>query len=160
MLKEKLLNNGITSQVIYHNTIGAYGFEYSLQNIFVAICAKLGGIPWTLNTPIENELIIGIGAFKSLKFDTRYVGSAFCFSNNGLFKNFDAFTDDNTTKLSGSIKKAILQFKEENQDVKRIIIHFYKTMRRKEIDTIISTMQNLKLEIPLIIITINKTEKQ
>jgi hypothetical protein len=158
LVKEKLLNHGITSQVIFHNTIGSYGFEYSLQNIFVAICAKLDGIPWRLNTPVKDELIIGVGAFKSLKFDTRYIGSAFCFTNDGHFKNFDAFTDNNMIKLAGSIRAAIIQFKKDNNDVKRLIIHFYKTMKREEIQPILDILQSLKLDIPIIVITVNKTE--
>ena len=37
-------------------------FSYTLQNMGVAICAKLGGSPWLLDETEKKELIIGIGA--------------------------------------------------------------------------------------------------
>ncbi len=157
-LKEKLLYHGVSSQVIDVNKIGGYGFEYRLQNIMVAICAKLDGIPWRLQTPIQSELIIGVGAFKSRKFNTRYVGSAFCFSNNGHFKGFDAMTEQSIDKLADSIITAVKQFKKDNDGIKRLVIHFYKTMSKKDIDPIYKLLQTIDKDIAIIIVTINKTE--
>ncbi|MCF6364924.1 MAG: hypothetical protein L3J35_01865 [Bacteroidales bacterium] len=158
LIKEALLKPGITSQVINIDNIGGYGFEWTLQNIFVSISAKLDGIPWRLERTVEKELIVGIGAFKSLKFDSRYIGSAFSFSNEGHFQSFDAFRENNMIKLAGSIRTAVEKFKKDNKDIKRLIIHFYKTMSNKNIRPIQEALQSLNYNVPIIIVTINKTE--
>jgi len=158
LLKEKLLYHGVSSQVIDVAKIGGYGFEYRLQNIMVAICAKLDGIPWRLEPNGENDLIIGVGAFYSQKFNTRYVGSAFCFSNSGYFKGFDAMSEDSIEKLANSIITAVKQFKKDNNGIKRLIIHFYKTMSSEDIKPIQRLLQTVDKDITIIIVTINKTE--
>ena len=68
---------------------GNNGLVYALQNMNVAICAKLGGTPWLLAEPKKNELIIGIGAFKS--DNTQYIGAAFSFDNTGSFNSYQYF---------------------------------------------------------------------
>ena len=40
--------------------------------------AKIGGIPWRLNRMINDELIVGVGAFASETRKAKYVGNAFC----------------------------------------------------------------------------------
>ena len=55
------------------------------------LLAKIGGIPWRLARVKEDEIIIGVGAFKTTSSVHRFVGSAFCFSNEGVFENFDCF---------------------------------------------------------------------
>jgi len=69
----------------------------------VAILAKLDGIPWQLNRTTANESIVGIGAFYSPSHKTSYVGSAFCFSNEGKFQEFDCFQADEIDMLAGSL---------------------------------------------------------
>ena len=66
-LKKILLEKDITSQVIYKDKIGIPDFNYFLPNIGIAILAKLGGIPWKLKRPIEDNLIIGVGAYRKNK---------------------------------------------------------------------------------------------
>ena len=85
-VKELLLKRRITSQCIEANKVMEQGenYVYSLPNIAVAILAKLDGIPWRLNTPIRNELIVGVGAFKNIATDVQYIGSAFSPITGGL----------------------------------------------------------------------------
>lgn len=64
-------------------------YAYSLNNISIAILAKLNGIPWRLNVKVKNELVVGVGASKNSNTDTQYIGSAFSFTNNGKFNKFD-----------------------------------------------------------------------
>ena len=56
-IKELLLNKEITSQVIYKEHIDKPDFYYFLPNIYVALLAKMGGIPWRLNRTNNKELI-------------------------------------------------------------------------------------------------------
>lgn len=159
-IKEILLQHGITSQAIYADNITNPNFKYFLPNIEIAILAKLGGIPWRLNRNITNELIVGIGAFYNASKKTKYVGSAFCFNNEGIFQGFDCFQANETDMLAGSIRKAVLKYIVDNEKAERLIIHFYKEISKKELQPIISTLHKLGLPIPVIIVTINKTESK
>jgi hypothetical protein len=159
-IKEELLKNDITSQVVTKEKILSKDFHYSLPNIAVAILAKLEGEPWRLNRVFNNELVIGVGAFKSKAIGTRYIGSAFCFSGDGHFQEFQCQPANDTRMLAGSVKKAIEKFRENNPETKRVIIHFYKRMSHKELKPIQDTLNDLRLGIPVIIVSINKTESK
>jgi hypothetical protein len=158
-VKEELLKHEITSQVIYKESIHNDYFGAFLENITPALLAKIDGIPWRLDRELKQELIVGVGAFKSVETNTRFVGSAFCFNNKGEFKGFDCFRDNEYELIAGAIGKQILKFVIDNgNDVERLIIHYYKPMGKEEIDPIQKVLKTLKLDIPVIIITINKTE--
>jgi len=161
-LKEVLLKRNITSQAIDPTKMVQQGvnWKYSLPNIAVAMLAKLDGIPWRLNTPVKNELIVGIGAFKHIDDDVRYIGSAFSFNNNGKFNRFEYFLRDEIGILAGSISDAVRQYATVNNAPERLIIHFYKTMSEEELEPIQQSLIDLKLNIPVFIITINKTESE
>lgn len=159
-IKEELLKHNVTSQVVETETVNDKNFGFSLPNIAIAILAKLQGIPWRLERSLYNELIVGVGAFKPNTSRHRYIGSAFCFSNNGLFQGFECYTENDTYKLAGSIGKAVKMYANNHSEVKRLVIHFYKTMSNKELEPIRQELNNLGLDIPIIIITINKTESE
>lgn len=161
-LKEILLKRKITSQAIDPNKMAEQGdnWKFSLPNIAVAMLAKLDGIPWQLNTPDKNELIVGVGAFKHLDQGVQYIGSAFSFTNNGKFNSFEYFLRDEIAILAGSISDAVKQYATVNDVPDRLIIHFYKTMSERELEPIQKALENLGLPIPVFIITINKTESE
>lgn len=162
-VKELLLLEGISSQVIKSDSILSLGsinqsFNTYLPHIEIAILAKLGGIPWRLNRPTTNELIVGVGAFYSVTHNTRFVGSAICFNNEGIFKGFDCFKSADNISLAGSIREAVAKFIAVNYQASRLIIHFYKDISKKEVKPIVDTLHALGLKIPVIVITVNKTE--
>jgi Piwi domain len=161
-LKELLLNKGITSQVIYKEHLDKTNFYYFIPNIYVALLAKMGGIPWRLASNKEDELIIGVGAFKPQGAAHRFLGSAFCFNNKGVFENFDCFRDDEPQMLAGSIRNAVEQFIETNKNAKRVIIHFYKEISdKKELQPILDMLDDLGEDnLPVIVVTINKTDSK
>jgi hypothetical protein len=158
-VKEELLKHEITSQVIHKESINNSYFGAFLENITPALLAKIDGIPWRLDRELKQELIVGVGAFKSMETKTRFVGSAFCFNNKGEFKGFDCFRDNEFDLIAGAIGKQILKFIVDNdRQVERLIIHYYKPISKDEIDPIQKVLKTLRLTIPVIIITINKTE--
>ena len=161
-IKEHLLDKGITSQVIYKEHLAKPEFYYYLPNIYVALLAKMGGIPWRLARSRANELIIGVGAFKPRDAAHRYVGSAFCFSNDGKFEGFNCYKKNEIRLLAGSIKNQVEKFIEQHQSVKRIIIHFYKEISDpEELQPILSMLDSIGYgDVPVIVITINKTESR
>jgi hypothetical protein len=161
-VKELLLKRKITSQAIDPEKMKAQGDDwvYSLPNIAVAILAKLGGIPWRLNTPIKNELIVGVGAFKHIEEDIQYIGSAFSFANDGKFNSFEYFMKDEIELLAGKIANSVHDYATINNQPDRLIIHFYKSMSELEIEHIEKALGEMNLPIPVFIVTINKTESE
>lgn len=159
-IKEELLKYGITSQVVERQKVLESNFRYALPNIAVAVLAKLGGIPWQLKKPPRPELLVGVGAFKPADMNKRYVGNAFCFSNDGRFRGFQCYTSDETTMLAGSIREAVRTYAAEKPDIERLVIHFYKRMSYRERKPIMEMLHNLGLDIPVIVVSINKTESR
>lgn len=161
-VKELLLKRDITSQAINPTKMLEQGknWVYSLPNIAIAMLAKLDGIPWRLDTPIKSELIVGVGAFLHQKENVKYIGSSFSFTNDGRFNRFEYFQKDEIDILAGSIAESVKEFATLNQDPKRLVIHFYKTMSQRELNPIIKELKELDLNIPVFIVTINKTESQ
>ena len=158
-LKELLLKEGVSSQVIDGEKVMTNEkYYYSLPNIAIAILAKLNGIPWKLDTKLKNELIVGIGAFRNSEVDIQYIGSAFSFANNGKFNRFECFQKEQTKELAGSIIRAVKEYANVNTGIKRLVIHFYKSMRQDELQPIEDGLKDLGLDIPVFIVSINKTE--
>ena len=168
-VKEHLLKNDIALQFIETDKMlqhladdrrrGKTNFAYTLQNISIAINAKLGGTPWCIDVDPTKELVVGVGAVKV--DEVQYIGSAFSFSNTGLFNSFDYYHKDELQELCGAIEDSIVKFKEEVGEPKRLIIHFYKEMRDDEVEIIEDTLNRLDLGgVPIYVITINKTEAE
>jgi hypothetical protein len=160
LLYEEVLSQVIKSEHLFKNGLPNKYFNTFLPHIEIAILAKLGGVPWRLNRQINNELIVGVGAHYSVARKINFVGSAFCFNNEGIFKGFDCFQKNDTTKLAGSIREAVQNFIKSNETASRLIIHFFKDISKKELEPILNTLHSLGLNIPVIIISINKTESK
>jgi len=173
-VKEELLHRSIVSQVIEveKNWVGRQtetktdntqyavlktGFNFAFANIAVAILAKLGGTPWSLAGGLTNELVIGISAFKSESLDKKYLGSAFSFSGEGNFCGFDCFRSNQMDELAGSILMAVKAYCKEQQALDKLVIHFYKTLSKKELAPIEKGLTTLGLDIPVVVVSINKT---
>jgi len=77
-----------------------------------------------------------------------------------FFKGFDCFGANDTGCLAGSIREAAGKFIASNYKATRLIIHFYKDLSKKELKPIIDTLHALGLPIPVIVVTINKTESK
>lgn len=122
--------------------------------------AKLDGIPWRLDVPVKNELIIEVGAFKNMEQNLQYIGSAFSFSNTGQFNSFEYFLKNEIRAFAGKIAYEVRKYSSTIKHPERLIIHFYKTMSEREISYIENALLNLRLSIPVFIVSINKTESE
>jgi len=132
------------------------GFHYSFANIAVAVYAKLGGKPWSFEKQETDELVIGISAYTSRQLGKKYIGSAFSFNNEGMFHGFQCFSNNHINELAGSIKLALINSTRENPEIKRLVIHFYKKLSIKEIKPIQKALSELKQQIPVIVVSVNK----
>lgn len=161
-VKELLLEYEITSQVIYRDLLFDKKFKsYYYANIAAAILAKVGGIPWKLESTPKDELIVGVGAFKNKEFDLQYIGNAFSFSNTGEFQEFSCTSKRDSYLLAAKIKVYIQDFIKKKKNLNRVIIHFYKQMSYEEIEPIQDALFQLGYDdIPIYIININKTSSK
>jgi len=161
-VKELLLKYNITSQVLDADKINnpKVKYKYSLPNIAIAMLAKLGGTPWRLDTQSKNELIVGVGAFKHIDTNIQYIGSAFSFQNNGKFNRFECFRKNEIDELAGSILRSVKEYAIHFKNLSRLIIHFYKNMSQDELEPIEKGLKTLGLDIPVFIVSINKTESR
>jgi hypothetical protein len=172
-MKELLLEWGIVSQTIevdklwsadrptiqegdIQKAVLKENFHFSLPNILVAIYSKLGYTPWCLEAPPAKELVIGISAYKSRDMDRRYLGSAFTFTNEGRFQEFECFSDRDLQVFAGSIHLALNEYCNGNEELTRLVIHFYKKMSWRDLKPIYKVLSELQLEVPVIIVSINK----
>lgn len=159
-IKEILLERGIPIQVLDRNKLLHGNINYFIPNIAIAMIGKLGGIPWRLNKPLNNELIVGFGAFRSDKFNIRYVGASFCFRNDGVFQKFDCFRASDTVSLAGMVEEALIGYSKINNSITRIVIHFYKELNKTESWQLEKVLRNLNLNVPVFIVSVNKTRSQ
>jgi hypothetical protein len=102
--------------------------------------------PWRLEGTEKPELVIGFGAYRNRGFNMGYTGSAFCFSQDGIFREFDVFPAENTRSIAGSALKAFKQYRENYPGTQRMIIHFYKPMSRKELEPIEKMLREMKMD--------------
>lgn len=159
-VKEFLLHKEIVCQGLEPNRIGTPDFVFTLTNMSVSILAKLEGLPWKLKTESERDLVVGIGAHRNRLDGITYISSAFCFDNSGKFNSFDYFIKQETAELAGSIVSQVKNFIKVHGSPQRLIIHFYKTISKKELKPIEKALSELSLQdpIPIFIVSINKTE--
>lgn len=154
-IKEIMLQHEIGMQAIETGKI-ADNFSNAIANIGIAMIAKLGGIPWKLDHPYEEELIIGFGAYKSKRFNRKYIGSALCFSNDGTYSEYDCFPDDEPWNLAGLAEDAIRRYTEHHPGIERLIIHYYKEVGLKELKPVEQMLRRLKFDIPVFVVNISE----
>ena len=151
-MKELLMKSKITSQVIYAPNIDNNSFGYFLPNIAAAITGKQFGMPWGLESLSQrNDMIVGIGASKQ-QGRKPYLGTAFCFDKEGQFREFDCCQAEDTEALGTSLKKALWQFCKEYQKPDRLIIHYYKKLRREEGEQIEMMLKQNGLQCPVYVV--------
>ena len=155
-LAEELDNKNSESKKPIQMALVKKGFHYSLANIAVAIYAKLGATPWCFEAQETQELVIGISAYTSRELGKKYIGSAFSFTNEGRFGGFECFSQHQISQLAGSIKLAVSNFYKANVSISRLVIHFYKKLSYADLKPIQKALTELKLKIPVIVVSINK----
>ncbi|MGH2741887.1 MAG: Piwi domain-containing protein, partial [Thermoleophilaceae bacterium] len=128
------------------------GLQYTLQNVTLAVYAKMNGVPWTVNhdLTISDEIVIGIGTAEvsGSRFEQRqrYVGITTVFRGDGnyLLNNiskecrFEEYAD----ALRRSTLQVLAEVKDRNGwrpgDTVRIVCHSYKPLKNVEIDQIVA----------------------
>lgn len=159
LMKYELLNKGILSQFIYYKNIKQNNFAYSLPNIAVAILAKIGGIPWKLDTLTSDTLVIGFGVKKQEK--QSFLGNTLCFRDDGIFFNFETYQRADLNSLGEALRQSIHKaLRDETFKPNKLVIHFYKTLSEEEAREIEEILQKFDLQIPYVVLTINESKSK
>lgn len=126
--------------------------QYPLQNISIALYAKMNGTPWTVDhdLTITDEIVIGMGMceLSNSRFTRRqrYIGITTVFRGDGNYLlgnlskecSFDEYPDvlrDSTLGILREIKSRNAWFP---NDTVRVVFHAYKPLRNVEMDRIIA----------------------
>jgi hypothetical protein len=128
-------------------------FQWSVANIALAIFAKLGGVPWAVEAPTDDDdLVIGIGRADVGRDRTRHFGYAVSFVSNGIYRQTWSFTptaDDAVyeQRLQATITEALAA--DLDQPPGRLVIHLARQTGRREIDAAERAMQAAGLRVPV-----------
>lgn len=158
-IKYLLLQRGILSQFIYHKNILGNSFRYHLPNIQVAILAKLGGIPWKLDTFSSDKLIIGFGVKRT--DNNTFLGNSLFFKEDGTFHKFESFQNDTLNSIGAALRaniETVLRSGELN--ISKLVIHYYKTLNDEEAEEIEKVLRFFNLTIPYVVLTINDSKSR
>lgn len=137
--KALLLMAGVPSQEAKLTTITRrpYELQYVLQNIAVAMYAKMKGVPWTVDhdLTIADELVIGVGTAELSEFRAserqRYVGITTVFRGDGNYLlgqlSREASYSEYPRVLRDSTRDVIEEIKKRNGwqpgDTVRLVFH-------------------------------------
>jgi hypothetical protein len=130
-------------------------FQWSVANIALAIFAKLGGIPWTVEAPAaDNDLIVGVGRADVGRAGgrERHFGYAVTFVSNGIYRQTWSFTptaDDHRyeARLEEAVRGALEADLDHPPD--RLIVHLAKKSGRREIRAAERAMKSCGMDVPV-----------
>jgi hypothetical protein len=132
-------------------------FDWSIANIALQMFAKLGGIPWLVEVPSDDDdLIIGIGRSEVRRDGgrQRLFGYALSFASNGYYRSAWVFKPVATIEeyeerlqeaVAGSIRKSM---DEMDQPPRRLVLHLGKKTGRREIGAVEAAMKEVGVTIP------------
>ncbi|MHB1511263.1 MAG: protein argonaute [Acidimicrobiales bacterium] len=146
--KALLLVAGVPTQEVRQSTIGdARGLQYTLRNIAIALYAKLGGTPWTVNQDltISDEVVVGVGVCElgESRFAERqrYVGVTTVFRGDGNYLlgslsrecDFHEYPEVLRQSTTGVLEEIKRRNGWEPGDTVRVVCHAHRPLR--DIDT-------------------------
>jgi hypothetical protein len=152
--KAVLLMAGVPVQEIRTATLGQQpgSMQYTLQNLSIALYAKMNGTPWTVDhdLTINDELVIGMGMceLSNSRFHSRqrYIGITTVFRGDGNYLlgslSRECSYDEYPDVLKESTLGILREIKERNgwrpDDSVRAVFHVYKPLRHVEMADIMA----------------------
>jgi hypothetical protein len=162
--KAALMSQGVPVQAVTLETILERGVDYSLNNISLALYAKLGGVPWTLSVQqrLVHEIVVGIGSARvggdRLSERERLIGITTVFSADGNYLLGNATTDATSDKYRAVLLESLRENLSELQrrfgwrkgDKLRIIFHQsfkrYKDIEADAVADLVADLSDFEVE--------------
>ena len=163
-LKNYCLQKNIPLQVVNVETIADYNkLKWSISGIALQIFAKLGGVPWIVQSENKDCLIVGIG--QSIRGDAdgvirKFFAYAVLLESTGKFLSIKPLA--NTHKKDEYLKlvaQSIEKLLEQNKKYRKIIFHVSEKIKKKEIKVIESILKKVNSGVELYILRINEKSK-
>jgi hypothetical protein len=151
--KSLLLTLGIPTQEVRMATVTQppASLQYTLQNIAVALYAKLNGTPWTVSQDraISDELVVGVGIAElsgsRIADKQRFVGITTVFSGDGTYLLGNVSKECHFDGYASAVREAMLSVlrdvKARNNwqhgDTVRVIFHAHYPLKRVDVAKIV-----------------------
>jgi hypothetical protein len=151
--KAVLLTNGIPVQEAKLTTMTnqAFSLQYIFQNMAVAMYAKMGGLPWTVDhgLTVDDEIVIGMGTaeLSGSRFEQRqrHIGITTVFRGDGnyLLSNLtrECSYDQYPAVLRDSTVDVLKEIRTRNAwrkgDTIRVVFHAFKPLKDVEVADIV-----------------------
>jgi hypothetical protein len=150
--KALLLMAGIPSQEMRTATMRGSGLAHVLQNVAVAMYAKMNGIPWTVDQhlPIADEIVVGLGvaelAASRYHDRQRYMGVTTVFRGDGNYLlgslSRECTFEEYPQVLRESVRHVLSEIKQRNGwktgDTVRIVCHTTNPLRTRALDRLVA----------------------
>lgn len=152
--KALLLMAGIPVQDIRLRTLGQYkeALQYTLQNLSVALYAKMNGLPWTVDhdLTISDELVIGIGTCElsgsRFTLAQRFVGITTVFRGDGNYLLGNLSEECSYTEYPNILRESTVSILQEIKkrngwqpgDTVRLVFHAARPLKNVEIAEIVA----------------------
>ena len=138
-------------------------FGWSVANIALAVFAKLGGIPWVVESPaVDKDLIIGVGRadIRDQADLRRIFGYALSFTSNGVYRQTWSFTpaaDEQTylDRLEEAIRDALTSARDTDEPFQRLVIHLGKKTGWKEASAAKRAMASANISLPVALLRLD-----
>lgn len=162
--KAAFANMGVPSQMVTAELISAQGrFQWAVADIALASFAKLGGVPWIVQAPADDDdLILGIGRrdIGPEQQRRRIFGYAVTFISNGTYRqtwSFAPAADESTylARLGETVQAALkgdLDF-----EPRRLVIHLSRRTGRREIEVVERAMKQAGITLPTAFLRLDDT---
>lgn len=156
--KARMMSQGVPVQLVEIETIRHPGTAYTLNNLGLAMYAKLGGIPWTLtpNQDLAHEIVVGIGSARLSNSrrgaGERVIGITTVFSGDGQYLlanntrevSSDQYLDTLTSSLHETVAELRSRFGWKTKDRVRFVFHqSYKKYKDVEAEAVQRFAQSL-----------------
>jgi hypothetical protein len=157
--KARVMAQGVPVQLLKVETLRKTKLDYTLNNISLAMYAKLGGIPWTLtpNSDLAHEIVMGIGSARlndsRRGSGERVIGITTVFSGDGqyLLANntqevpAEKYLEALTNTLTDTVTELRSRFGWKARDRVRFIFHqTYKKYKDIEAEAVKTFARSLK----------------
>jgi len=157
--KARIMAQGIPVQLLKIETIRRQKLDYILNNISLAMYAKLGGIPWTLspNTDLAHEIVVGIGSARLTDSrrgaGERVIGITTVFSGDGQYllanNTREVAAEHYLEALTDSLKETVAELRSrfgwKPRDRVRFIFHQsfkkYKDVEAEAVKTFAASLK-------------------
>ena len=162
--KARLMAQGVPVQMLKIETIRRQNIKYVLNNVSLAMYAKLGGIPWTLapNTDLAHEIVVGIGSARLADSrrgaGERVIGITTVFSGDGQYLlsnntqevSAEQYLEALTRSLQETVAELRSRFGWKPKDRVRFIFHQsfkkYKEVEAEAVKTFAASLTDFDVQ--------------